>query len=120
MNCPKCQKAVNSVNAKVLETRARNDGASIRRRRECSYCHKRFTTREYTVADLLHILNIAHAEVFSSTKINFALEDINTAQENLSSIQKELERLEKMHSKKKVKYLRLIPRSKDREESFSE
>ena len=120
MKCPKCQSPINSVNAKVLETRVRNDGASIRRRRECCYCQKRFTTREYTVADLQYILNVDHAEAFSSSKINFALEDIRTAQENLLSIQKELERLEKMQSKKKVKYLRLIPRSKDREESFSE
>ncbi|MCH7730578.1 transcriptional repressor NrdR [Patescibacteria group bacterium] len=42
MRCPFCAK----VNTQVLESRAVEEGAAIRRRRECGKCHKRFTTYE--------------------------------------------------------------------------
>ena len=42
MRCPFCR----SDNDRVIDSRAGDDGASIRRRRECLSCKKRFTTYE--------------------------------------------------------------------------
>ncbi len=43
MKCPFCSCA----EIKVVDSRSAEDGGSIRRRRECQNCHKRFTTYEY-------------------------------------------------------------------------
>ena len=42
MKCPYCAYA----ESKVVDSRPADEGASIRRRRECLSCHKRFTTYE--------------------------------------------------------------------------
>jgi transcriptional repressor NrdR len=42
MHCPFCR----STETRVLDSRVADDGASIRRRRACSDCEKRFTTVE--------------------------------------------------------------------------
>jgi transcriptional repressor NrdR len=42
MKCPFCQHA----ESRVIDSRLGKDGASIRRRRECEKCEKRFTTYE--------------------------------------------------------------------------
>jgi transcriptional repressor NrdR len=42
MKCPFCQ----NDNDKVIDSRSANEGAIIRRRRECLMCHRRFTTYE--------------------------------------------------------------------------
>ncbi|MEW6281834.1 MAG: transcriptional regulator NrdR, partial [Candidatus Eremiobacterota bacterium] len=42
MRCPYCEQMEN----KVLDSRLTEDGHSIRRRRECSVCARRFTTYE--------------------------------------------------------------------------
>ncbi|HRV70317.1 MAG TPA: transcriptional regulator NrdR [Marmoricola sp.] len=42
MHCPFCH----STDTRVLDSRVAEDGASIRRRRACSACEKRFTTVE--------------------------------------------------------------------------
>ena len=42
MNCPFC----GDPESKVVDSRQSDDGASIRRRRECLKCEKRFTTYE--------------------------------------------------------------------------
>ena len=42
MRCPFCKKA----DSRVIDSRAADDGNTIRRRRECSGCGKRFTTYE--------------------------------------------------------------------------
>ena len=42
MRCPKC----NSIQDRVIDSRAAKDGLSIRRRRECLDCSARFTTYE--------------------------------------------------------------------------
>ncbi|MBT1182116.1 transcriptional repressor NrdR [Bifidobacterium sp. CP2] len=44
MHCPYCHHA----ETKVIETRVSEDGYSIRRRRMCLHCGKRFTTLETT------------------------------------------------------------------------
>lgn len=43
MRCPSCA----YKETKVIDSRLSKDGASIRRRRECLKCKKRFTTYEY-------------------------------------------------------------------------
>lgn len=47
MNCPYC----NSENTLVIDSRENKAGRSIRRRRECPVCKKRFTTYETVVGD---------------------------------------------------------------------
>lgn len=42
MKCPFCL----NQDSKVVDSRPANEGASIRRRRECLFCHERFTTYE--------------------------------------------------------------------------
>ena len=42
MHCPFCQ----NPDTKVIDTRISDDGYSIRRRRVCPKCNKRFTTVE--------------------------------------------------------------------------
>ena len=42
MKCPYC----GFLESKVVDSRPADEGASIRRRRECLSCHKRFTTYE--------------------------------------------------------------------------
>ena len=42
MKCPYCS----NLESKVVDSRPSDEGASIRRRRECLECHKRFTTYE--------------------------------------------------------------------------
>ena len=42
MGCPYCA----NPESKVVDSRPSDEGASIRRRRECLVCHKRFTTYE--------------------------------------------------------------------------
>ncbi len=43
MKCPFC----GSEDNKVIDSRSRKEGKSVRRRRECLSCKKRFTTYEY-------------------------------------------------------------------------
>jgi transcriptional repressor NrdR len=50
MKCPFCY----HQESKVVDSRPANEGASIRRRRECLKCHKRFTT--YEIMDSLPIV----------------------------------------------------------------
>ena len=42
MKCPFC----NAADTKVIDSRPADDNASIRRRRQCEVCGKRFTTYE--------------------------------------------------------------------------
>lgn len=44
MRCPFCQSEKSEL--KVIDSRTADAGKSIRRRRECLHCHKRFTTYE--------------------------------------------------------------------------
>lgn len=52
MKCPFCQ----NPESKVIDSRPAGDGSSIRRRRECLVCRKRFTT--YETVELVPILII--------------------------------------------------------------
>lgn len=52
MKCPFCGKA----DTNVLESRIVEDGVSIRRRRECEKCKKRFTTFEKVKTSVIWII----------------------------------------------------------------
>jgi len=51
VDCPSCQAAT-----RTLETRHAEDGAALRRRRECTRCGHRFTTFERAVPDQIVVI----------------------------------------------------------------
>ena len=63
MHCPFCQNS----DTKVVDTRISDDGHSIRRRRECPKCSKRFTTLETTM--LLVVKRSGNVEQFDRNKV---------------------------------------------------
>lgn len=71
MKCPAC----NSSDSRVLDSRPVNEGSSIRRRRECPACGKRFTT--YEVVDTVPISVIkrdGRSEFFDKHKLIIGIE----------------------------------------------
>ncbi|OUM86748.1 MAG: transcriptional regulator NrdR [Bacillus thermozeamaize] len=52
MRCPYCQ----HMGTRVLDSRPVNDGKSIRRRRECEQCNRRFTTFEMVEEAPLYVI----------------------------------------------------------------
>ena len=66
MKCPFCGAADTSV----LESRTIEEGASIRRRRECGKCGKRFTTTEEVKRSFLWVIKKdGRREVFDKEKV---------------------------------------------------
>lgn len=63
MHCSFCQ----NPDTKVVDTRISEDGHSIRRRRECPKCAKRFTTVETTM--LLVVKRSGNVEQFDRNKV---------------------------------------------------
>ncbi len=92
MKCPVCQ-----GDSKVLDTRSNEEGTSIRRRRECMICGKRFTTYE-KIEDmpLVVIKKGGRSELFDGSKI---LKGLAKACEKrpieLSQLEKLVEEIEK-------------------------
>lgn len=95
MHCPYCS----DCHTEVVETRVGEDGDNIRRRRECSTCHKRFTTYERVeTVSLIVKKKDGRREQFSRDKLRMgmikscektsvSLQDINDI---VSTIEKEL------------------------------
>ncbi len=52
MRCPFCS----SDDTRVIDSRIQENGESVRRRRECQFCNRRFTTSEYVVLELPDVL----------------------------------------------------------------
>ncbi len=70
MKCPDCD----YLDSKVVESRDLEDGASIRRRRQCLGCGFRFTTYERTeMSRLIVVKKDGRREPFSRTKISGGL-----------------------------------------------
>ena len=71
MKCPAC----NNSDSRVLDSRPVEDGSSIKRRRECPSCGKRFTTYEVveTVAITVVKRNGTH-EFFDANKLAHGIE----------------------------------------------
>ncbi|MBO7156286.1 MAG: transcriptional repressor NrdR [Clostridia bacterium] len=66
MKCPFCM----SLDSKVVDSRLNEDGTSIRRRRECVTCGKRYTTYEKIESTpVLVIKNNGNRQIFDSAKI---------------------------------------------------
>ncbi len=66
MRCPYCHHA----DSKVLDSRATDEGASIRRRRECERCGRRFTTYErWEETPLMVIKKDGRREPFQRQKL---------------------------------------------------
>ena len=66
MKCPFC----NHPDSKVLDSRPVSEGASIRRRRECLACQKRFTTFEMLESmQIMVIKKNGSKELFDKTKL---------------------------------------------------
>lgn len=63
MHCPFCR----HPDSRVVDSRTSDDGASIRRRRQCPECHRRFTTVE--TASLSVVKRSGVVEPFSREKI---------------------------------------------------
>ncbi len=66
MRCPFCT----NEEDKVIDSRSSNEGKSVRRRRECLKCKKRFTTYEYIEeVPLMVIKKDGRREAFDRNKI---------------------------------------------------
>lgn len=66
MRCPFCQ----DFESRVVDSRSSEDGTTIRRRRECNACKRRFTTYERVEErPLLVIKKNGNAEQFNRDKI---------------------------------------------------
>jgi len=66
MKCPYCS----CVDSKVIDSRPTDDGNSIRRRRECINCGRRFTTYEKVELNPLFVVKKdGRREIFDSQKI---------------------------------------------------
>jgi len=63
VNCPFCRHA----DSRVVDSRSTEDGAAIRRRRQCPQCGRRFSTLE--TASLTVVKRSGVSEPFSRTKI---------------------------------------------------
>ena len=63
MRCPYCREA----ESRVLDSRTADDGAAIRRRRECQSCGRRFTTAETAMLSVLK--RSGASEAFSRAKV---------------------------------------------------
>ena len=71
MRCPKCS----STRDQVIDSRMTNEGAVIRRRRECLRCNHRFTTYEEVFQQELHVVKKdGRHETFQKQKIRQGLE----------------------------------------------
>lgn len=99
MNCPYC----NHAETKVSDSRESKDGSSIKRRRECLNCQKRFSTIEKVLKlDLEVQKSTGQIEVFNLPKIRksllkacekrpVTLEQIETIVENILEDLKKVE-----------------------------
>ncbi|HXG62604.1 MAG TPA: transcriptional regulator NrdR [Planctomycetota bacterium] len=70
MRCPFCKKD----NDRVIDSRSANAGATVRRRRECLACSKRFTTYEKVEEITLYVIKKdGRRDVFDREKIKRGL-----------------------------------------------
>lgn len=70
MRCPFCKKD----HDKVIDSRSANAGATVRRRRECLHCGKRFTTYEKVEEITLYVIKKdGRRDVFDREKVKRGL-----------------------------------------------
>ena len=93
MRCPYCKE----LDSRVIDSRAADDGNSIRRRRECTSCGRRFTTYEVVEKmPLMVIKNDGRRVVFDKDKLLNGLirscDKRNIPAERIVSLADEIER----------------------------
>src|SRR6201746_354081 len=104
MRCPKC----GCQDDKVIDSRASREGATIRRRRECTVCKHRFTTyEEVEREDLMVIKRDGRREEFSREKLHSGLK--KAFQKRPVSPQVIEDLLEKIVNEIRDKYEREVP-----------
>jgi transcriptional repressor NrdR len=103
MKCPYCE----WLDSKVIDSRPAEEGLSVRRRRECNQCGKRFTTYEKLEATpVLVVKKDGRREAFDTDKI---LKGVMKACEKRAISIEEIERLVRHVEKKiNVKLLREV------------
>jgi len=98
MKCPYCSK----VNSKVVDSRITRDGDTVRRRRECLSCSRRFTTYERVERlPLVLIKKDGRRERFNRTKVLAGMQkacekrniSINTLEQFVDELEKELQEM---------------------------
>jgi len=98
MKCPYCSK----VNSKVVDSRIARDGDTVRRRRECLSCSRRFTTYERVERlPLVLIKKDGRRERFNRTKVLAGMQkacekrniSINTLEQFVDELEKELQEM---------------------------
>jgi transcriptional repressor NrdR len=98
MKCPFCE----YTESKVIDSRPVDEGASIRRRRECLKCEKRFTTYEQVESvPLIVIKKDGKREVFNRQKlINGILHACEKTQVSYSQVENLVSEIEStMHNR---------------------
>ncbi len=118
MKCPFCL----SKNVSVLETREAE--SSIRRRRLCKKCNKRFTTHERVETDLIVIKKDGRRELFDREKLKVGMLKacekrsigINTINKMLDKVEQELRKLNTSEIKSKVIGNKVISKLKNLDE----
>lgn len=93
MHCPLC----NCDDTKVNDSRASQDGLSVRRRRECSKCSYRFSTlEEMEILDLAVVKRDSRRESYNKDKLihglEKALEKRSYEQESFHNLVQRIER----------------------------
>jgi len=100
MKCPFCA----STDSDVLESRVIEEGAAIRRRRECAKCQKRFTTIEKVRGSVLWVIKKdGRRELFDREKVKRgilrAIEkrsvSLDLVEEAVNDVEREMLRQEK-------------------------
>ncbi len=104
MRCPFCGK----VDDKVIDSRMSAEGMSIRRRRECLACEKRFTTYEYVEdAAIMVVKRDGTRKRFDREKIKVgiikACEKRPISMDKIEEIVDEIEREVQRRSEKEIK-----------------
>ena len=93
MKCPYC----GSDNTKVIDSRSYSDGNSIKRRRECEECQKRFTTHEKVVDLTLFVIKKnGEKQLYSREKVyNGIIRAFEKSNINMEKIEEILDKLER-------------------------
>ena len=98
MKCPYC----GNLDNKVIDSRMTKEGSSVRRRRECLNCKRRFTTYERVEhLPLVLIKKDGRRETFARTKVLAGMQkacekrniSINTLEEFVDELERELQEL---------------------------
>ncbi len=121
MRCPYCQE----FESRVIDSRASEDGSSIRRRRECNACKKRFTTYERVEErPLLVIKKGGNREQFNRGKlingITRACEKRPVSMEDIENLVAEIERDIHDHCDREVSSMTIGEKVMDRLKSLDE